>query len=194
MSVPFHVTTELGGSGIAAFRGEVELRVSLHAALAPDSTVRSRPGLPSWLSASAGMGVPVMSSSTAKAMSEFAGDLLHGVERADLALRQSDGPFAVDADRVDLRGGGTDENDGIEFVGFERQDAAFVLEQDGCFFAGLLDDLGVLFDGLLSDFVLRLTVEVAEVDDLVEHAAGGAGDGGFGDGAVLESLGHLLGV
>ena len=76
----------------------------------------------------------------------------------------------------------------------ERQDAAFVLEQYGCIFAGLLDDLGVLFDGLLRDFVLGLAVEVAEVDNLIEHAPGGTGDGGFGDSAVLECLGHLLGI
>ena len=67
----------------------------------------------------------------------------------------------------------------------EWQDVAVVLEQDSCIFAGLLDDPGVFFDRLLGDFMLRLAIEIAEVDDLIEHAAGGAGDGGFSDGAVF---------
>ena len=76
----------------------------------------------------------------------------------------------------------------LEIGGFQRQNPAFVLEQHGGIFAGLLDDPGVGFDGLRRDFVFGLAVEIAEVDDFIEHTAGGAGDGGFGDGAVFERL------
>ena len=67
-------------------------------------------------------------------------------------------------------------------------------KQDGSVFAGLLDDLGVFFNGLLGDVMLLLPVHVAEVNDLVEDAAGGARDGGFVDRAVLERFRHFFGI
>ncbi len=69
-----------------------------------------------------------------------------------------------------------------------------VLEEDGGVFAGLLDDFGVGVDVLRGDFVLGLAVEVAEVDDLIEDAAGGAGDGCFIHAAVFERGGHFFGI
>ena len=111
-----------------------------------------------------------------------------------MPLRQPYRPFAVDADRVHLERGGADENRGIEIGGLQGQRSAFVLQQHGGLFAGLLDDLRVGFDGLRRHFVLGLAVQVAETDDLIEDASGGAGDGGLVHRAVLESLGHLFGV
>ena len=59
----------------------------------------------------------------------------------------------------------------IEFGGFKRKSAAFVLEQNSSFFAGPLDDLGILINGLGRDVMFRLAVEIAEADDLIEHMA-----------------------
>ena len=53
--------------------------------------------------------------------------------------------------------------------------------------------LALAFDGLVRHVVLRLAVQVAEVNDLIEHTAGGARHGGFADGAVLERLGIFCG-
>ena len=159
-----------------------------------ETMARCRPGLPSWLSAVAGMVVPVMSSSTAKPMSELPEIFLiaasgptwrsgRPTERSPLMPMESTwaavGPMRT-----------TESSSRC----LEGQDAAFVLQQDGRVFAGLLDDFGVGLDGLRGDFVFGLAVEIAEVDDFVEHAAGGAGDGGFSDGAVLQGFRHFLRV
>ena len=77
---------------------------------------------------------------------------------------------------VDLPGGRADQDDGVEIGGFQGQRAVFVLQQHGSIFAGLLDDPGVGLDGLRGDVVLCRAVQIAEVDNLIEHVAGGAGD------------------
>ncbi len=124
----------------------------------------------------------------------IAGDLLEGVERADLTVRQPDRALAIDADGIDLKSGGSDEHDGVEIGGLQGQGSAVVLQQHGCIFAGLLDDLGVGLNRLRGDLVLGLAVEVAEVGDLIEHAAGGAGQCGIVDRAVFQGFCHFLGV
>ena len=75
---------------------------------------------------------------------------------------------------------------------FSGRMAAFIFQEHGRVFAGFLDDFGVGFDGLGRDFVLGLAIHVAEVNDFVEHAAGGARDRGFIDRAVFEGVRHFL--
>ena len=105
----------VGRKGVAAFDGEVELRIGLRARAdlsrcarkARLAVVAERAG------GNGGAGHVVVDR---EADVGVAGDFLHRGERADLALRQANRAFAVDADGVDLRGGGADEDDGIEFI------------------------------------------------------------------------------
>ncbi len=188
MSVPFQVTVALGASGLPDFF----VKSMSGSVCSPVEPVRSRPGLPSWLRALAGMVLPVMSSSTAKPMSELPEILRMAASGPTWRSGKTHGALAVDADGVHLAAGGSDQHHRIEVRSLQREYAAFVLEQHGGVFAGPLDDLGVLFDGLGGYVMFRQPVHVAEVNDLVEHAAGGASDGGFVHGAVLEGFRHFL--
>ena len=137
----------VGRKSIAALRGEVELRVK-----AWDCRRRCAQGrvavVAEDVGGDGGAGHVVVNGESDVGV---AGDLLHGVERADLALGQADGALAVDADGVNLGGGGADEDDGVEFCVLSVGATAFVLQEHGSIFAGLLDDFGVGFDGLLGD-------------------------------------------
>ncbi len=84
----------------------------------------------------------------------IAGNLAQCGEWSNLALRQANRAFAVDADRVNLASGRSDQNHGVQIGGLQRQRAALILQEHSGFFAGLLNDLCIGLDGLFSDVCL----------------------------------------